>query len=93
MPIIELKTNVKIDDVPGFVVKLSKRASEVLSKPEEFVNVLVSQDVPMSFGGKLDPAYSCTITTLGDIEPEAYSAGFSKFFEDTLGVPSDRGYM
>ncbi|KAJ8093612.1 hypothetical protein PM082_020472 [Marasmius tenuissimus] len=93
MPMIHLQTNVKIDDVPGFALKLSKRASEVTGRPEGGVNVIVSQDVPMSFGGKLDPAYQCTITLAGDIEPESYSAGFTKFFEETLGVSGDRGVI
>ncbi|KAJ8093626.1 hypothetical protein AAF712_002369 [Marasmius tenuissimus] len=93
MPVIDLKTNVKIDDIPSFVLKLSKRAAEIVGKPEAVINVILSQDVPMSFGGKLDPAYHCTITLAGDIEPEAYSAGFSKFFEETLGVPNDRGVI
>ncbi|KAJ8093613.1 hypothetical protein PM082_020473 [Marasmius tenuissimus] len=93
MPVIDLKTNVKIDDIPSFILKLSKRAAEVTGKPEDHIIVIVSQDIPMSFGGKLDPAYHCTVTLAGVIESEAYSAGFSKFFEETLGVPNDRGVI
>ncbi|KAG7086492.1 hypothetical protein E1B28_002441 [Marasmius oreades] len=96
MPTVEVKTNVKIDDVPAYILKLSKFSVETLSKPESYMNVIVSQNVPMSFNGTLDPAFQCTITSLGNINPDAnvkYSAAFSKFFEETLKVPNDRGYI
>ncbi|KAF9265820.1 Tautomerase/MIF [Marasmius fiardii PR-910] len=96
MPTVDLKTNVKIDDVGAYILKLSKFSAETLSKPESYMNVIVSQSLPMSFNGSLDPAFQCTIISLGNLNPEAnikYSAAFSKFFEETLKVPNDRGYI
>ncbi|KAJ8093611.1 hypothetical protein PM082_020471 [Marasmius tenuissimus] len=96
MPTIDLKTNVKIDDVPAYILKLSKLSAEILSKPESYINVILSQDVPMSFNGTLDPAFQCTVISLGNINPESnlkYSEAFSKFFEETLKIPNDRGYI
>ncbi|ESK81881.1 macrophage migration inhibitory factor [Moniliophthora roreri MCA 2997] len=50
----------------------------------------------MSFSGTMDPAYQCTIISLGNLTSEAnveYSKVLSEHFEKTLGVSNERGYI
>ncbi|KIK54487.1 hypothetical protein GYMLUDRAFT_48629 [Collybiopsis luxurians FD-317 M1] len=95
MPTIDLKTNVPIQKTDQFILELSKLGADTLGKPEKFINVTVSTQ-PMTFQGTLDPAFQCTVTSLGNLDSAScarYSKAFFDHFEKTLGVKDDRGYM
>ncbi|KAJ3981222.1 Tautomerase/MIF [Lentinula detonsa] len=95
MPTLDLKTNVSLPDVNKYMLELSKTAAETLGKPEKYINITVSSQ-PMTFQGTLDPAFQCTVISLGNLDPDScarYSKTLFEHFERTLGVKDDRGYI
>ncbi|KAI0340509.1 Tautomerase/MIF [Trametopsis cervina] len=96
MPSLVLTTNVKIDDVKPFIQKLSKYASEVLGKPEEYMCCTYNYNEHMLWHGTFDPALELTIISLGNISPQSnieYTKKLFEFFEAEIGVPKNRGYI
>ncbi|EMD34384.1 hypothetical protein CERSUDRAFT_97644 [Gelatoporia subvermispora B] len=96
MPSLELRTNVKIDDPKPFLLEFSKFSAELLNKPELYISVSYDYNENLTFNGSFDPALLLTITSLGNINPEAnekYSKALFEFFEKKLSVPGDRGYI
>jgi len=50
----------------------------------------------LSFAGTLDPAFECSVYSIGRIDPEINaktSAGLSEFLLKELRLPNDRGYI
>ncbi|KAJ8591851.1 Tautomerase/MIF [Rhizopogon salebrosus TDB-379] len=88
MPLITLTTNVKFDSeeaTKAFVLEFSK-----------YLDVNFTYNPYLAFGGTFDPALMLTTMSLFNRSPEnaqVWSKAFSEFFQEKLGVPSDRGLM
>ncbi|KDQ59605.1 hypothetical protein JAAARDRAFT_33186 [Jaapia argillacea MUCL 33604] len=96
MPSLALTTNVQVPDTRAFVLEFSKLAAETLKKPEQYISINYSYDPNLTFAGTFDPALLLVITSLDNINPEVndvYSKAFFSYFEKTLGVPGNRGYI
>ncbi|KAG9121590.1 hypothetical protein FRC07_002397 [Ceratobasidium sp. 392] len=99
MPSVVLSTNVKPRDEAHekeLVVELSKFSAELLDKPEKYISVSYQYTRTLSFHGSFDPAFLMTITSLGNINPEAndkYSKALFDWINDKLNIPGDRGYI
>ncbi|KAJ7221688.1 Tautomerase/MIF superfamily [Mycena pura] len=96
MPYLELMVNVDIKDEKAFALELSKVGAEALGKPEAYITVSVTVNQTLTFAGTFDPAFSLSVVSLDNLGPEQnekYSAILSKFLDDKLGIPSDRGYI
>ncbi|KAG8715416.1 hypothetical protein FRC08_010603 [Ceratobasidium sp. 394] len=99
MPSIQLSTNVKPRDEAHekeLVLELSKFCAELLSKPEKYISVEFKYVPTLTFAGTFDPAFLMTITSLGNINPEAndrYSKALFEHINKRLNVSGDRGYI
>ncbi|TFK72217.1 Tautomerase/MIF [Pluteus cervinus] len=96
MPVLDLVTNVKIDDLKSFVTEFSKVGAETLAKPEGYICTNVKYNEVLSWNGTFDPAFVLSITSLDNINPAAnvqYSKALFEFLNKKLGVPGDRGYI
>lgn len=96
MPSCELKTNVEISDPKAFAIKFSKKASEVLGKPESYMTTSAIHIPTLTFKGTTEPAFTMQVISLDNLNPasnEKYSKGFFEFFKEELGIENDRGYI
>ncbi|KAF8162838.1 Tautomerase/MIF superfamily [Crassisporium funariophilum] len=96
MPTLNLVTNVKIADAKAFALEFSKFGAETLAKPEAYITVFITYNETLTFAGTFDPAISLRIDSLDNINREVnekYSKAFFDFFQEKLGVPSNRGYI
>ncbi|KAH7914051.1 Tautomerase/MIF superfamily [Hygrophoropsis aurantiaca] len=99
MPLITLTTNVKLgseDATKAFVLKFSKFCAQTLEKPESAFSINVIYNPYLTFAGTFDPAIMLQIMSLYNTNAEnskVWSKALSEFFQEQLGVPSDRGYM
>lgn len=60
------------------------------------MDVKIQDECCLCFAGSFDPAFIANIYSIGKITPEMNentSAGLSKFFQEEMGLPNDRGYI
>ncbi|OJA19864.1 hypothetical protein AZE42_13547 [Rhizopogon vesiculosus] len=99
MPVITLTTNVKFDSAEAtkaFVREFSKFCEMTIRKDLKYLNVNFLYNPYLTFGDTFDPALTLNVMSLFNINAEnaiVWSKAFSEFFQEKLGVPSDRGYM
>ncbi|KAH7928204.1 Tautomerase/MIF [Leucogyrophana mollusca] len=98
MPLLTLITNVKLDDakIKPFVSEFSKKASEIIGKPEVEFSIDFHYNPNLAFSGTFEPAVRLHVISLWNTNPEnakKWSKEFSEFFLESLGVSSDRGHM
>ncbi|KIJ63297.1 hypothetical protein HYDPIDRAFT_41142 [Hydnomerulius pinastri MD-312] len=94
MPLITLITN--LDQPRLFISKFSKFCSQTIGKPEAEFSVDFNYNPDLTFGGTFDPAIRLHVISLWNTTPEnaqQWAEAFFRFFQDELGVPSNRGHM
>lgn len=99
MPLIKIQTSAptperpKIDDL---LTILSAKLAQHLSKPESYVMTAFEADVPMTFGGTLDPVCYIEVKSVGGMsaaQTKSMSEDFCQAIKETLGVPPNRTYI
>ncbi|KAF9234039.1 Tautomerase/MIF superfamily [Melanogaster broomeanus] len=99
MPLLSLTTNVKFaseDATKAFVSDFSKFAATVIGKDEAFFSVNFSYNPYLTFAGTFDPAIMLSVTSLFNTNAanaQLWSKAFADYFQEKLGVPSERGYI
>ncbi len=95
MPVLQVTTNVSIDDTNAFAVQASSLTAEILGKPESYVMVNIIGNSDLIFAGTNDPCAHLMLKSLGLPEPEtrAYSEKLCGFIEQQLGVSPSRTYI
>ncbi|VEP14037.1 Macrophage migration inhibitory factor family protein [Hyella patelloides LEGE 07179] len=99
MPLIKVQSSVATPEkakVESLLTSLSAKLAKHLSKPESYVMTAFESDVPMTFGGTLDPVCFVEIKNIGTMKPDqtkAMSADFCQQIETELGVPANRVYI
>eukprot|EP00249_Psilotum_nudum_P027519 c35293_g1_i1 orf=333-680(-) len=98
MPTLNLHTNVPLDGVvTSDVLKdASKTVARLLSKPEQYVMVLLRGGVPMSYAGTEEPAAYGELLSIGGLDPatnKKLSAAIAEILESKLAVPKSRFYI
>lgn len=95
MPVLQVTTNVSIDDTNAFAIQASSLTAELLGKPESYVMVNVNGDAGLTFAGTNDPCAHLMLKSLGlpESETSAYSEKLCGFIEQQLGVPPSRTYI
>ncbi|KIJ63296.1 hypothetical protein HYDPIDRAFT_92622 [Hydnomerulius pinastri MD-312] len=99
MPLISLTTNVKFDSeeaTKAFISDFSKFCAQTIGKEEKVFSVNFEYNPYLTFAGTFDPAIMLSTMSLYNTNAEsakAWSEAFSGYFQEKLGVPSDRGYM
>jgi phenylpyruvate tautomerase PptA (4-oxalocrotonate tautomerase family) len=95
MPLLQITTNVSVDDAAVLAKAASRLTADLLSKPESYVMVHINAGAQLWFAGSDEPAAHIKLKSLG--LPEAstgkYSAALCDFIEQHLGVPPGRTYI
>lgn len=98
MPIVKVSTSKPMERAQqeALCLELSSTVATILGKPEAYVQVIVSDDVTISFGGSFDvPSAFVVILSIGEFADGAakkLSAALGGIFT-RYGVPADRLYI
>jgi len=96
MPILDLVFNTQIDNPKEVILELSQLGAKLFQKPESYMLVFVTYNENLVFGGTFKPAFFLRIDCLDQINPtlnKEYSLEFSRYIEEKLKIPKDRGYI
>ena len=99
MPLIKVQSSVsqpEKSNIESLLTDLSAKLAQHLGKPESYVMTAFDADVPMTFGGTLDPACYVEIKSVGimsSAQTKQMSQDFCSQISDRLAVPSDRIYI
>lgn len=95
MPVLQIMTNVTIDNTDALAKQASKLAAEMLGKPESYVMVSINGTAELIFAGTNDPCAHLMLKSLGlpESETKAYSEKLCGFIEHQLGVSPSRTYI
>ncbi len=95
MPLLEITTNIVIDNSITFAENASKLAADMLGKPESYVMVKVQHEQTLLFAGSNEAAAHVKLKSLG--LPENNTADFSAkicgFINTELNISSSRIYI
>jgi phenylpyruvate tautomerase len=95
MPVLEITTNVSIDNAHALAKQASSLAAEMLGKPESYVMVCINGAADLIFAGTNDPCAHLMLKSLGlpESETRTYSEKLCGFIEQQLGVSPSRIYI
>ncbi len=94
MPLIHLKTsNGPISNSENLLNLLSQKLSELTGKPEQYVMTLLQENVPMTFGGTVDPCCYVEIKSIGSLHPREMTESFCNLIASQTGIPKNRIYI
>ena len=95
MPLLQINTNVSIDDPATLASDASAMVADMLGKPESYVMVIVNPDLTLVFAGSNDNAAHLKLKSLGLPESKTgeYSKRLCSFIEEKLGVSPGRIYI
>jgi len=95
MPVLQITTNVSIDNKNILAKQASSLTAEMLGKPESYVMVNINGDTELIFAGTNDPCAHLMLKSLGlpESETKAYSEHLCAFIEQQLGIPPARTYI
>ncbi|MDA3869930.1 MAG: phenylpyruvate tautomerase MIF-related protein [Gammaproteobacteria bacterium] len=95
MPLLQITTNVSIQDSTALAKDASRIIAGMLGKPESYVMVIINADTPLLFGGSEEAAVHIKLQSLGLEESKTgdYSAHLCGFIQNKLDVPPSRIYI
>lgn len=96
MPLIKVQTSVTKSDVTDLLKQLSASLAKHTGKPESYVMTAFESDVPMTFGGTIDPACYIEVKSVGSMssmQTQAMSQDFCEQVSRALEVPMNRIYI
>ncbi|MGD8803400.1 MAG: phenylpyruvate tautomerase MIF-related protein, partial [Gammaproteobacteria bacterium] len=95
MPVLQITTNLNIDDATSLAKQASGLVADMLGKPESYVMVSINGDADLVFAGTDDPCAHLVLKSLGlpESETKNYSARLCAFIEQQLGVSPPRTYI
>jgi len=65
MPLLNITTNIKIDNAKNFALLSSKTTADILGKPESYVMVIVKDEQTLTFAGNDEAAAFVELKSLG----------------------------
>ncbi|KAL8304239.1 hypothetical protein RB597_004512 [Gaeumannomyces tritici] len=94
---VEVKTNVMLDDEFTFITQLSYNLSLRFQRPMSSIVVSIQHGACMMFAGTFDSAYTMTILALpSQVQPttnKRNAALIQSYMEEVLGAPPARGLL
>ena len=93
MPLLNISTNKEIKNQKILLSKSSEFISSLLSKPENFVMVKLTDSLQMCFSGDNEPCCFIEIKSIGSIEPSEMSKQICNFFSNELDISNERIYI
>ena len=97
MPFLRIETNAALS--PDACDKLLKGATDIIagqmSKPVEYIQVIVDGKSAMSFGGSTDPNALVELRSLGipEEKPKPLSAAICQLLEEVLSIPPKKVFI
>jgi phenylpyruvate tautomerase len=95
MPVLQITTNVTIENADVLAKQASSLAADILGKPESYVMISVNGAADLIFAGTSDPCAHLMLKSLGlpESETRTYSEKLCSFIEQQLGVSPSRIYI
>ena len=95
MPVLQITTNVTIENVDDLAKQTSSLVADILGKPESYVMVRVNGASDLIFAGTSDPCAHLMLKSLGlpESETRTYSEKLCSFIEQQLGISPARIYI
>lgn len=95
MPLLQINTNVSIEDSNALAKDASRIIAGMLGKPESYVMVTVNAETSLIFAGSEDGAAHLKLKSLGLDETKTadYSTHLCGFIQNTLGISPSRIYI
>ena len=93
MPLLNISTNKEIKHEQLLLKKSSDFISSLLNKPENFVMVKLTHDIPMYFAGTDELCAFIEIKSIGSLVPSKMVKPICDFFSEELKIPSERIYI
>jgi len=95
VPLLQINTNISVDDAHALATEASALVANMLGKPESYVMVNVSPDQALTFAGTNEGAAHLKLKSLGLEESETaqYSKQLCGFMEQKLGIDPARIYI
>lgn len=97
MPTLRILTNVQVaaEDRADLLARASRTESELLSKPESYVMVILEDGCDLIFAGTSEPAAYLELKSLGlpELKTAHYSRSLCDLLADALGIPVERVYI
>jgi phenylpyruvate tautomerase len=97
MPLVKISTSVAAadDKRDALMAAVSKAVAEILSKPEQYMMV-VMDTAPILFSGKKGPAAFVDLRSIGGLAPQAnarLAERLCRLLNESLAIPPDRVYL
>ncbi len=95
MPLLEINTNIHLDNSTVLAKQASKAIASMLGKPESSVMVLFRSDTALVFAGSDEAAAHLKLKSLALDEQKTadYSAFLCDFIHDNLAIEASRIYI
>ena len=95
MPLLEISTNINIDNAQELAEQASSLTAELLGKPESYVMVKLLAEQTLTFAGTSEPAAHVKLKSLGLPEKDTadFSAKICAFLNSKLTIDSARIYI
>jgi len=95
MPVLQINTNVRMDDKEAFLVQASALVASALGKPESYVMIQLNDGQSMCFAGTSEPLAFCTLKSLGlsPAQTAGVSAQICDFLNTQCGIDVARIYI
>ncbi|MGB5456632.1 MAG: phenylpyruvate tautomerase MIF-related protein [Gammaproteobacteria bacterium] len=95
MPVLQISTNVTIDNKHNLAKQASSLVAEILGKPESYVMINIDTEADLIFAGSDEPCALLMLKSLGlpETETKTYSEELCTFIEQQLGVSASRTYI
>ena len=95
MPLLQINTNISVEDSTALAKDASRIIAGMLGKPESYVMVMVNADASLVFAGSEEPAAHLKLKSLGLDEAKTadYSTHLCGFIQNILGIDPSRIYI
>jgi len=95
MPLLNIKTNVKIENKCSLAATASKATAELLSKPESYVMINIEDDQCLMFAGNNAPCALLSLKSLGLQEDltATFSNVLCEFINTHMAIDKSRIYI
>lgn len=95
MPLLQIKTNVKVENINSIAQQASQLAAKILGKPESYVMVNITDESTLIFAGSNEPCAHLKLKSLGIDESQTaiYSEILCRFMAEKVNIPASRTYI
>jgi len=95
MPLLTIKTNIKLDDKSLLAETASLTVANILNKPESYVMVHIEDEQSLIFAGEHQPCALLELKSLGlsESSTDDYSTRLCDFMLTQAGIAPSRVYI